>query len=1044
MRMSQFPGLITAVSPYLLPAGAATQQTNLTSLTPGRLTVRGGITKLADLPERALEAWSYLIGSGQNDIVLVYGENGKLYAVRGIGGTPFVDELSSDLLAGTPTSFAQGRRNEVYVFQGNGQRPLTINSNLVARQIGMDPPTAAPVVVVRSSENSGYVARIDIVEAGFGYIDAPAVTVSPPPAGGRTAKAVARIADKAVNVIQVTDGGAGYDRAPAVIVSKPTATPSYSQGRDAELQLQPGHPAGNYKQGVVYWEPWLEGTPLGVTEVNDRGTVENGVTFCTTVPPSKDGLRPARNMEYWNGGLLQEVCTDGAGRGAKVYFPLTELGKQILSWIYPTENPNDPSNLPQFYPNPCNENFPSFCSFSDEQMREVLLGMPGDLGSYFGYPQVYDFGTGYQPGDEVWAYIHTANYVSRTFAIGSLYISFCGQAGQSLCPYVFKGHVYGAEDTPPNVTIKAASPIRQRPLSTVIKNPGSGYTIAPDFLADDLRTFPSEIDPATGSVVAVYPDSPSTEYLWAPEVIDPQTQEARNAVAQAIMRPNFRGEYRCYYRFVNDSVPESDGGPLFSSLSPLTDVDVGDSAASLEWTIPPIPSHATGIELFRTTANQKATIFRVVRLGGTSDISEPYRTVYVDTLSDWDITDGKREDFLAIPVTLSDGSINANRYGIPSGDFAVGVMFQDRLWIGVDTTGKRPNTLMYSEADEPESMPEINELILQTNLRDTDYITALVPYAAALVVFQSKACHRLTYVDNPQSDGNVALLAYRGCCNQRCWDLHEGVLYAMDDLGVYAMTESGQVTPISQQIDDLFRRNTDANHDRVDPSKRQWYMLRTDRDQKVIRVFVSFMGDEGDYPTRQLCYSIENKAWWAEEYPTIFTAGTECRTQDGEVISLAGDGNSLQRLADGLTDNGMAVPYTWKSGNSEFATDAQKGGDQANPRDVSVTYEPTAESSVLNLSLYYNGSPTPRNSLASRDRGVGFKSHEGTPEYTLDMIRNAGRGDAPAIASALFAGKSLRDIYGNDRFVAIELHGEQTAAGQVAIHEIEVNGVLDK
>ena len=91
MRMSQFPGLITAVSPYLLQAGAATQQTNLTSLTPGRLTVRGGITKLADLPERALEAWSYLIGSGQNDIILVYGENGKLYAVRGIGGTPFVD-----------------------------------------------------------------------------------------------------------------------------------------------------------------------------------------------------------------------------------------------------------------------------------------------------------------------------------------------------------------------------------------------------------------------------------------------------------------------------------------------------------------------------------------------------------------------------------------------------------------------------------------------------------------------------------------------------------------------------------------------------------------------------------------------------------------------------------------------------------------------------------------------------------------------------------------------------------------------------------------
>lgn len=1042
MRMSEFRGLVTAASPYMLPPGAATRQKNITSLTPGRLTVRGGITKLADLPERSLEAWSYLIGSGENDIVLVYGEGGTLYAVRGIGGNTTVDELSSDLLADTPTSFAQGRRNEVYVFQGYGQRPLTINSNLVARQIGMDPPTTAPVVTARSTANSGYVARIDIVEAGSGYIDAPTVTIGAPPAGGRLAKAVARIADKAVNVIQVTDGGAGYDRAPAVTISKPTETPSYNQGRDAELQLQPGHPAGNYKSGVVYWEPWLEGTPLGVTEVNDRGNIEAGVTFCTVSPPSQDGSRPARPMKYYNGGLIQEVCTNGAGRGAKVWFPLTELGKQNLSWIYPTLDPNDPSNLPQFYPNPCNESFPETCSFSDEQMREVLLGMPGNLGSYFGFPQVFDFGYGYKPGDEVWAYIHTSTYRRIDFRTGNLYVSFCGSA--SLCPYVYKGHIFGAEETPPNVTLKAASPMRQRPLSKIIKNPGSGYTIAPDFLTDDLRTFPSEINPATGEVVAVYPDSLSTEYLWAPEVIDPQVQESRHAVAQAIMRPNFRGEYRCYYRFVNDSVPESDGGPLYSSLSPLTDVDVGDSATSLEWAVPPIPPHATGIELFRTTANQKATIFRVVRLGGSSDISQPYRTVFTDTLSDWDITNGKREDFLAIPVVLSDGAINANRYGIPSGDFAVGVMFQDRLWIGVDTTGKRPNTLMYSEADEPESMPEINELILQTNLRDTDYITALVPYAAALVVFQSKACHRLTYVDNPQSDGNVALLAYRGCCNQRCWDLHEGVLYAMDDLGVYAMSEGGQVSAISQQIDDLFRRNTDANHDRVDPSKRKWFLLRTDRDQKVIRVFVSFVGDEGDYPTRQLCYSIENKAWWIEEYPAVFTSGTECRLRDGEIISLAGDGNSLQRLSYGLTDNGAAIPYSWKSGNSEYATDAQRGGDQANPRDVSVTYEPTDGSSVLSLSLYYNGSQTPRNSLASRDRGVGFQAHEGDPDYTLNMARNSGKGDAPAIASALFAGKSLRDIYGNDRFVSVELHGEQTDAGQVAIHEVEVSGVLDK
>ena len=49
---------------------------------------------------------------------------------------------------------------------------------------------------------------------------------------------------------------------------------------------------------------------------------------------------------------------------------------------------------------------------------------------------------------------------------------------------------------------------------------------------------------------------------------------------QAIMRASFRGKYQCYYRFVNKSVPEDEGGLLYSNLSPVTVVDTKDEAVS--------------------------------------------------------------------------------------------------------------------------------------------------------------------------------------------------------------------------------------------------------------------------------------------------------------------------------------------------------------------------------------------------------------------------------------------------------------------------------
>ena len=49
--------------------------------------------------------------------------------------------------------------------------------------------------------------------------------------------------------------------------------------------------------------------------------------------------------------------------------------------------------------------------------------------------------------------------------------------------------------------------------------------------------------------------------------------------------------------------------------------------------------------------------------------------------------------------------------------------------------------------------------------------------------------------------------------------------------------------------------------------------------------------------------------------------------------------------------------------------------------------------------------------------------------------------EATGVARALFAGRTLDDIDGNDRHIAVGLTGKQDQ-GQVVIHSVDVHGVL--
>ena len=399
-----------------------------------------------------------------------------------------------------------------------------------------------------------------------------------------------------------------------------------------------------------------------------------------------------------------------------------------------------------------------------------------------------------------------------------------------------------------------------------------------------------------GVVVDLVLISGGYDYTTSPTIyIEPP--EAPPAEVFPVMRAHLRGKYQCYYRYVNDSVPASEGGPLYSNLSPVAEADCGDGSASILWNF---AQHETiSTELWRSTSNQATTLFRVAKYGGDDQFPLPYDDDlegWTDALTDWELMDPTRQGFQAMPVLLPNGELNANRFGVPPDYYSSAVLFQDRMWMAVDTAGGNANTLRYSEIDEPESMPDVNELLLQTNLRATDYITALIPCGGAMLIGQSRHLYRLTYVSQPLLDASVTLLSYRGVLNQRCWDIHEGSVYAMDDQGVYSVDPGGNVESLTVTLNDIWQ-------DRIDYSLAEWFTLRVDKKNSLLRVCVAIKGDgSAKFPSRMYVYSLAFKTWWEERYPAELTCATEVRIDSDIRLVYGTSAGALRILNSGSTD----------------------------------------------------------------------------------------------------------------------------------------------
>jgi len=764
--------------------------------------------------------------------------------------------LTTRFSSSKPPSYAVGRYGELVVVQGNGVRPLRWLGAGAASDAGLDAPATAPTIAV-SPTVQYYVARVDVYKGGDVYYSPPAVAFSAgSPAPTRPAVASSFLTSASVREIRLADGGKGYATPPNVTLST-----TYGTGATITAQLDapdmgPDSPTNSRLTGLTGWEivqgpPFADETELGVvykTKWRAYGSViipiANGSgVIQTTLPVIAGGTcfgLPSTYPIVVNVPYTVSGVTSGSGATVSIGFS----GHMVVSAGACTETTSAGSQL-------CN------CVGFEFMYSSGVSGVTA-----------INFGAGY------------SSTAAVTLTLPS-YASWNQSSRQYVTPPASKALILrGYSGSNPSNPTGGRYSLRSLTLTAG----GSGYTVTPGIKISSESGFGAyaTCKVTAGVVTSVKLENSGGGYKTPPTV----EVVSGGAEAFAVVRPHLRGAYQCYYRYVDATIADR-GGPIPSNLSPLKEVDCGEGTSQITWQYTAPAGRQAKVELWRSASNEATTLYRVSANATAS---------FVDSLTDEELRDADRADYAAMPIVLPNGELNANRFGIPPSDKSAVVMFQDRMWYGVDTSGTEPNVIYFSEVDEPESVPDVNQLVIQQNVQSVDSVKALIPFGSNLMAMQSRHAYAITYVRKPLVDAQVSLVAYRGCLNQRCWDLYDGVAYVMDQYGVYAIKNSGEIEALSDVIKDYFLK-------RIDFASTTWFMIRFDPALGVLRCFVACKEDNANgYPTRCLAYSPLTKSWWEERYPQKLTGAATIALSNGDFRSIYGGDGGVYVLGDGTAD----------------------------------------------------------------------------------------------------------------------------------------------
>jgi hypothetical protein len=854
------------------------------------------------------------------------------------------------------------------------------------------------------SRTTGGLISVSVLTGGTGYTSAPAVSFS----GSGGATAVAVMAGTRVDSVIITNAGTGYTGNPTVTLSGgggtgaaatafaytgPLRPMSFFQGRYGTVYGVDGMGRG------IRWDGGSTSGPIGLHKPSAATIVAN-----TTSPGKR-----VSSIQMVSGGVGYSsapsvVLTGGSPTRPAVAQAAIQNGQVVGVRIM------EPGAGYQSTPT---------VSFTGGLATGAAftVGVAGEVDRI----RIVATGSGYTGG----ATIDVASSYGLTGFVGEVQINPAD--GRVLGVNVISGGT-GATSSP-TFTIAGAygsgaivSPVMLYAVSSVsVASGGTGY-LTPPFItlrpaASDTTGRGAEVEATVnnGSVASV-------TVLAGGQYSQPPTAVVINTAARAVasMADPLRGKYLCALRYIDD-LPADVGGPRASSISHLVEVDTGSAQGSLEWAFshPYLDAAVTAMELWRTSGDQSFVLFRVATIQRTDP---NWATTYTDNLSDPDLTDPEREGFALMPITLPSGQINARRFEVPPGRFAVGVMFQDRAWYGVDTTGRAPNSLYYSEVDEPESVPEANELVIQENTGLPDRLVSLIPFGTMLLAVQSSHIYQVMYVSQPVIDASIMLVATRGALNSRCHAIMAGVVFLADSVGMYAF-DGNQEQSISVAVDNYWTDRV------IDFTKSDKFHVACDPLTRVVRFFYCRSTD--DEPVRALCYCTATQAWWEESYATPVTA-TALPAVGGQLRLAYGGSNGVWRKESGTNDGGTGIPFAFRTPAMSLVNEPDRA--------IGVLYKPTTGDSNLNVSLHFNNSDTARPNAIFSDTGSGFTVTAGGPA-TINMKRTrSALGEATGAAVAHHSGRKSEKSSGGDQHLAVQVAGTQTS-DPVTLYSLRVAGV---
>ncbi len=326
------------------------------------------------------------------------------------------------------------------------------------------------------------------------------------------------------------------------------------------------------------------------------------------------------------------------------------------------------------------------------------------------------------------------------------------------------------------------------------------------------------------------------------------------------------------------------------------------------------------------------------------------------------------------------------------------------------------DSVYFSEDAEPESVPSSNKI---ATYPDGDRMSGEMPLYGAMFLLKQTHIYRLTTCADPRVDTDIALVAERGCVNQRCWCRAEGMAFLMDRNGAYLFNGSS-TQAISGAVQNYWR-------DEINWSASKWFSVVHDKKRESIMFIVAL--DSDAKPQHALVFSYRLQQWHQEDYNGS-NVGAACEALiDSKPRVVAGVDSTACLMDQGTTDEGSAIAYDVKFGRWRLPE-----VDHEQQRGVGVRYEPTSAAHSAYLSHYYDGSATPVSAQHDWTDNQGVAVAAGASAATLDMTKSAGYLRRPIEGGGFEGGMQA------NRSMEIEISGSVSEA--VTIYEIDVDGAI--